>query len=645
MNRFTPTALAVIGLILAALLLVAVTMFSNVALKRVRIDLTEDKLFTLSEATKQVLDEIDEPVTLNFFFSKELGDRSPPLAVYAHRVEELLDQYSRLAGDKIRLEKFHPIPFSDQEDLAVSAGIRGLPYTAQGDLGFFGLEGRNATDDTRVIDFFSPERERFLEYDLTQAIYALANPEKKKIGLMTRLPLEGMQGMGAGPGAMQPWAIYTQLKDLFDVKSVSVNATEIPADIDILMVVHPSNMPDQTVYAIDQFILKGGKAMIFVDPYSELEGAQRSPGGSPPLANSEIYLDPLYKAWGVEVVPGQVAGDIQNAARVDMGQGTRGSFSQYVVWLNLTRYNFNPDDAATLNLESLSLGTAGIIERKNDSKATVSPLIVTSPASQKIDVNRVRFRPDPVKLLNEFEPSGAPLILGARISGAFDTAFPDGPPPIAKPDNIDEETFKVRLEERRTKQVKRSDGAVSVVLIADTDFLADPFWLSGGGEQGGGTPVADNGAFVANLAETLAGREDLIGLRGRGTSLRPFHLIDDLEREAEQRFRSEEQTLAKKLRDAQEEMQRLQGQGGEDTGEHIMSESERESLEKLRNEVLATRKELRRVQADLRRDVNEVGMIARFANIAAVPIVVALIALVLAFVRRVRRARRAAAQE
>ncbi len=638
MSKHNPTVLTILGLALLLLLLLAVNMFAGEALRTARVDLTEDKLYTLSDATKQVLGEIDEPVTFRFFYTKQLGDRSPAIASYADRIEELLDQYALLSDGKLRVEKYYPQPFSNEEDQAVAAGLRSVPYNAQGDLGFFGLEATNSTDDQKLVEFFSPERENFLEYDLTQIVYALSNPERRVLGLLSKLPLRGTEGIPNLPQSQQmpPWAVYSQLSELFEIREVPVTTDRIDPDVDVLMVVHPQQLLDKTLYAIDQFVLRGGKLMAFVDPYSEVQGGQqRGPAQGAALGNSEIYLEPLYEAWGAEVLGGQVAGDLEAAARVDLGGGKRAAFTEYVAWLNLTKRNLNADDVVTAQLENLSLGTAGIIELTEGSQAELLPLLVTSEYSQKIDVNRVRFRPDPVKLLNEFEPSGQNMVLGARITGTFKSAFPDGPPSVPQPADGPppaEET------EPLPPHIAEAAAANSVVLVADTDLLSDPFWLS----PQGGMPLADNGTFVANIAESLTGRQDLIGLRSRGTSIRPFMLIEKLEREAEQRYRSEEQALARKLQESQEKFEKLQGQGNPENRDTILTQDQSETLEQVRAEIVNTRKELRRVQGELREDVNRVGTVAKVVNIVAMPLLVALIAIGLAIVRRARRARRAA---
>src|SRR6516164_1284487 len=289
-------AIAVAALVCIALMLVSV----NVIAARFftsRLDLTGERLYTLSVGTLRTLSKIDEPITLRFYYSTRLADEVPSYGVYAQRVRELLDQYVAAAKGKIRLEVYNPQPFSDVEDRAVAFGLQGVPLDVQGEQVYFGLAATNSTDDQQLIAFFQPERERFLEYDLTKLVHSLAFPKKTVVCLISSLPLEGdMMAMMRGRPA-EPMAVMEQLNQLDTVKPLGTNIDAIPPDIDVLMLVHPQNLSEKTLYAIDQFVLKGGKALVFVDPYCEFQAShpsQLTPSGSP----SESNLDQLFKAWG-----------------------------------------------------------------------------------------------------------------------------------------------------------------------------------------------------------------------------------------------------------------------------------------------------------------------------------------------------------
>src|SRR5246500_495647 len=370
-------AVAVTALVCIALMLISVNMIAA-RLFAWRLDLTGEHLYTLSRGTQQTLARIEEPITLRFYFSNRLADEVPSYGVYAQRVRELLDQYVAAAHGKIRFEVYNPQPFSDIEDRAVAFGLQGVPLDVQGEQVYFGLAATNSTDDQQVIAFFAPERERFLEYDLTKLVHSLAFPKKTVVGLMTTLPLEGDMAAMMRGGPTEPMALIEELQQLDQVKPLASNIDAIPPDIDVLMLVHPQSLPDKTLFAIDQFVLKSGKALVFVDPLSELQAShpsQLNPPGSPTASN----LERLFKSWGFEVPANTVAGDRRNAQRVGV-PGSRGGTRplDYIAWLNLQPANLNRDDMITADLSHIVMASAGIIEPVEGAKTTIEPLITTS---------------------------------------------------------------------------------------------------------------------------------------------------------------------------------------------------------------------------------------------------------------------------
>ena len=424
-------AVAVAALVCIALMLIS----ANIIAARfftARLDLTSQRLYTLSSGTLRTLSKIDEPITLRFYYSSRLGNEVPSYGVYAQRVRELLDQYVAAARGKIRLEIYNPQPFSDVEDRAVAFGLQSVPLDIQGEAVYFGLAATNSTDDQQVIAFFQPERERFLEYDLTKLVHSLAFPKKTVVGLMTTLPLEGdMMAMMRGRPS-EPMTIIEQLRQLDQVKTLAANVDPIPDDIDILMLVHPQNLPEKTLYAIDQFVLKGGKALIFVDPLSELQAShpsQLNPPGSPTASN----LERLFKTWGFEVPSTMVAGDRRDAQRVGVPVPGRGARPlDYIAWLNLRAANLNRDDMITADLSHITMASSGIIEPIEGAKTTIEPLITTSPDSTKIPAEKLIGLPDVAGLLAQFKPDNKRYILAAHVTGPVETAFPDGPPKPAE---------------------------------------------------------------------------------------------------------------------------------------------------------------------------------------------------------------------
>ena len=658
------------GVAVAVLVLIVLMVASaNIVAARFltsRLDLTAEHLYTLSQGTRNTLAKIDEPITLRFYYSTRLGDEVPSYGVYAQRVRELLDQYVAAAHGKIRLEVYNPQAFSDVEDRAVAFGLKGVPLDAQGEQVYFGLAATNSTDDQQVIAFFAPERERFLEYDLTRLVHSLAFPKKTVVGLMTTLPLEGdMMAMMRGRPS-EPMAVIEQLQQLDRVKPLASDIDAIPADIDVLMLVHPQNLPEKTLFAIDQFVLKGGKALVFVDPLSELQAShpsQLNPPGSPTSSN----LERLFKSWGFEVPAKTVAGDRRNAQRVGVpvpGRGTRPL--DYIAWLNLQPASLNRDDMITADLSHIVMASAGIIEPLEGAKTTIEPLITTSPDSTKIPAEKLIGLPDVAGLLGQFKSDNKRYILAAHVTGMADTAFPDGPPKPpepAKPEAAEKpEASDPSAGEAGEKKagettpaaakpaeapaadwVKTSAQPINIVVIADTDMLDDRFWMQTPDFFGQrvAVPTANNADFVANAVEVLAGGNDLVGLRSRGTSARPFEVVDRIERDAQERYSAEERALQQKLKDTQAKLADITGKD-QANAPTTLSPEQTKTIEEFRADMLQIRRQLRFVQGSLRGDIGRLKAGLEFLNIALIPILVAGVAVILGVLRLKRRSRRAA---
>ncbi len=632
----TRSALTGLGILLAAVLFVAVNVLSGSLFQGMRLDLTSDRLFTLSQGTRAILAKIDEPIVLRFYYSERLGREIPSYGVYAQRVREMLEEYRDAARGKLRLDVIDPPAFSDEEDRAVGFGLQAVPLNQQGENVYFGLAGSNGADREEVIPFFQPERERFLEYDLTKAVYNLSVTRKPQVGVLSTLPMEG-EFRGRGQPS-PPWAVYTQLGQFFDLRPVARDATEIPAEIGVLMVVHPKNLPDTTLYAIDQFVLRGGRALVFVDPHAESELARGGQAAMGMPTNSN--LTKLFDAWGLTMADDTLAGDRLSARRVNAGGQGRVQAIDYVLWLSLRDTNFDRSDVLLTEASVIQMASAGILKPKDGATTKFSPLIRTSAQSQAIAADEVRLQPDPAKLLADFKPSGEPLTLAARISGPVKSAFDKAPEP-EKPAEGQPAPPPASTAPYRAQ----SEGPVNVIVVADTDMLEDRFWVTVQEFFGQrvATPGAYNGDFVVNAVDNLLGSSDLIGLRGRGLSQRPFTLLADIQREAELRFRAKERELTEKLKDTEKRLADLQGRGtgAADAGRTILSAEQQGEIDRFRAEMLVVRRELRDVQQDLRRDIEGVQTAAKIANIGAIPALVAIVAVVLGWLR-IRRRRPAA---
>jgi ABC-type uncharacterized transport system involved in gliding motility auxiliary subunit len=610
------------ALVCIALLLIATNVLAARYLPQ-RLDLTAEHLYTLSPGTRLTLGHIDEPITLRFYYSPQLGERLPSYRVYAQRVREMLDQYVAAAQGKLRPEIEDPLPFSDVEDRAVAAGLQGVPLDAQGEQVYFGLSGTNSTDDRQTIAFFSPQRERFLEYDLTRLVHALAFPKRTVVGLISSLPLAGNPAAIEQGQPLRPMAVLNQLREVDDVQPLPEALDAIPAGTDVLMLVQPQRLPDKTLFAIDQFVLRGGKALVFVDPYSEFQARD---GTTEKTVGSD--LEPLFKAWGLKLLPDQIAADRRDARRVGVPNGAGGEQTlEYVAWLDLSGERLNRNDVITADLRHVTVASAGILEPLKGATTKFEPLITTSRDAMTLPATQVAGLPDVAGLLAHFRSEDRSYVLAAHLTGPADTAFPDGPP------NDDPKDGKAMAPFER-----KSVRPINVVVVADTDLLDDRFWVQSQEFFGRQVvvPVANNGDFVANAIDSLAGGEDLIGLRSRGTAARPFDLVEHIQRAADARYAAEQRALEQKLKETQAKLHDLtEGRPADDKAE--LAPAQARAVEQFRADMLATRRQLRTVQAALRRDIGNLQAIIEFADIALVPIIVAAAALVLAALRSRRR--------
>jgi ABC-type uncharacterized transport system involved in gliding motility auxiliary subunit len=628
------------GLVLAVVLFLALNIFSTAAIRNAQIDLTETGLYTLSDGTREVLADLKEPLTLRLFVSRDLLDASPGLGTYATRVQELMERYATLSNGKIRFELIDPRPFSKEEDRAVGFGLNGVPLADGGDMGYMGIAGTNTTDDRDVISFLQPGREQFLEYDLTRLIYNLAHPKKKVVGLVSSLPID------ADPlKKYKPWRVIEQMKQFFEVRTMGFEP-DIKDDIDVLMVVHPFGLSDQALYDIDQFIMRGGKTMVFVDPFAEEGSRSNQAMRLPPDMGSDF--EKLFKAWGLSYTRDKVLGDLGSAQRVSAGVDDLGRpiITDYVGWITMRKDAMNANDVVTGELRILNLATVGFLEKAEDATIEIEPLITSTKSSAPIDADKFRRQPSPADILKAFTPDDKTYVIAARIRGTLKSAFPDGPPKKKKKDDDEKADDDKDAEKKEpAPHLAQSKMPANLIVVADTDILADAFWLQTQDFFGQQlvVPTANNADFVINALDNLSGSSALIGLRSRGLSNRPFLKLQEIQRAAEARFRDTEQQLVKELGVAEKKLKDLQTKD-KAGGNAVLSPEQREAITKFRGEMVKIRGELREVQLKLREDIDTLDAWTRVINIGAMPVAVALIAIALALIRRQRSRRRHASK-
>ncbi|MCY4498093.1 MAG: Gldg family protein [Rhodospirillaceae bacterium] len=633
-------AVSLTGLVIAGILFVAINTLFGGSVPGARVDLTEDRLFTLSEGTHETLAAIDEPIELHFFYSERLGRELPFYGGYSRRVRDLLNEIAAAAGGKVVLHERNPLPFSDDEDRAVSMGIQGIPVDQGGELVYFGLAGVNSVDDVELVPFFQPERENLLEYDLAQMIHALSNPQRTVVSVLSSLLVMGDMRAHMQGSVSIPWEIARHLRTFFDVINLPQSIDDLPGRIDVMVVIHPDPLSDRVQYELEQFLFRGGRAMLFLDPRSESNNRI----GPDDISSSADSLSGLLEKWGVEIPDGKLMGDRSMAWRVNAGTQQRVIPADYVVWLAVSGEQMNQDDPVTSRLPLVNIASAGYIDRKKNSPLTLEPLITSTENSAPVDVDLVRgLNPDILGLLDKFKPDENKYVIAARLSGEVETAFPDGPP-----ERVIKKTEEELSEDPDRPQLMTSEGPINLIVVADSDLIEDRFWIRK--QQFFGRevaqPIASNANFVVNAVSNLGGSDELIGLRSRGVSQRPFDRVNELQQQAELKFRDKERELQDTLKELENKIAQLEGvetktdaSTGEIQVELSLTQEQKDELESLRLEMVSIRKQLRDVQRGLREDVENLETWLQFVNIGLVPLIVAAIAIVLGTVQVARRRR------
>ncbi len=600
------------GLLLIALAFLVFNILSGLLFTNARLDLTEQKLYTISEGTESILEELESPIELQFFYSDGAVRDLVALRNYARRVEELLRAYERAAGGKLKLQVIDPQPFSEEEDRAAELGLQAVPLDRGGDKVYFGLAGTNAEGHTQTIPFFPLDQEEFLEYEVSRLVQSLATAQLPVVGVLSGLQINGGFDMRTQQ-ATPPWMVLEDIRQLFHIESLKHDIDMIPTNVSVLMLVHPKQLPEQTLYAVDQFVMRGGKVLVFVDPFSEADpGSMMGPGGFAEEKASE--LEPLFKAWGLRMPADQVVADASYAMSVGIGPERRAV--RHPGWLSLPQQALDADDVTTASLESLTLATTGLLEPLEGASTRFTPLMRSSGYAMPIEAERFATLQNPEELLRGLEPTGERYTLAARIQGPAQSAYPNG-------------------IEGRKDGLKESDS-INVIVVADTDLLSDRMWIQVQDFFGQRFPQpwADNGSFVINALDNLSGSDALISVRSRGRFARPFVVVEELQRQAENRFRETEEVLQRRLAETEAQLAELQSPDPEQALE--LTAEQQAALQGYMQEKLRIRKELREVRYQLNADIEALGRTLKFLNIALVPLLLTLGVLGLWFWRRRR---------
>lgn len=620
------------SLLLLALAFIAAIIISNQLFGGWRIDLTDNRLYTLSDGTEQILENLEEPINLYFYYSDKATENAPTIRSYANRVREMLDEFRLAANGNINLFVIDPLPFSEDEDRAAQFGLQGVSIAGSPDAVYMGLAGTDSIDNEEIIPFFQLDKEQFLEYDIAKLVSTLANPERKVIGLISGAPMSG----SFDPQTQQmipAWVIYEQVQQLFELRDLGADIDVVDDDVSMLWIVQPKSLSNSMLYAIDQFILKGGTAMIFVDPLAESDPAapiQGMPPGMPPQGQNSD-LPTLFGAWGLQFSPNDVVADAQLALPVSAGPA--GRQMRHPGLLGITEAQLNSDDVITADLNTINVGVAGHLSIAEGSAATMEPLISSGTASGIVAASRFSFLQDPSSLLDGFIPSGETYVIAARISGSLPSAFPDGPPATGVSPEDDSES----AEPDTAGHLSQSTDSVNMIVVADVDILSDRLWVQQQNFLGQriANAFASNGAFVVNALESLLGSAELIAVRSRATYSRPFTKVEELRVEAEAQYRETEQRLQNELAETERRLGELQS-SREDTGNILMSPEQQTEVDRFIDQRAAIRKELRAVQRNLDKNIEQLGTRLKIINTALVPILLTVFVL-FAVWRRSRR--------
>ena len=617
-----------IGVGAMLLIVIAVNLIATVL--KSRMDLTQGKIYTLSDGTKNILKKLDSPVEIRFYYSSKEARMPSQLKTYAQRVEDLLNEFRQASHGNVEIKKYDPEPDSDAEDLANLDGVEGKMLPT-GEKIYLGL-AVSLDPQKAALPFLPLDREKLIEYDISRAISQVFSTNRSVIGVMTPLPILGAamnpMMMRMGQQGQDPWAFITELKRDFEVKTVPMEAEKIDDDIKVLLVVHPKEIKDSAQYAIDQFVMRGGKLIACLDPMSLADQQKSQNPMMPAMPGGASNLDKLLKAWGVTFEATKVAADMNYARKLQ----TRGNQTEIVpTLLFLTGEGINKDDVVTSQTDEVLFVFPGVFTGTPVSGLKQTVLLKTSKQSQLVEPFLASMSPS--KIVDEFKASDSQYSLAVRLEGKFKTAYPDGKPEAPK--TGDEKKDEAKPEDKAKDTLKETKGDNAVLLIGDTDWLSDQFSVQIQNFFGQKIiqPRNSNLALVQNVVEQFSGDQNLIGVRSRATLNRPFTVVQKMQAEANARYQAEIAKLQKEVEEVNQKVNELQGK--KEAGQRfVLSKEQQEEIEKFKQKRADANKKLKSVRRSLQVDIDSLQNRLKWTNILAVPLAVVVIGLVLAGVRK-----------
>ncbi|MFT7688996.1 MAG: ABC-type uncharacterized transport system involved in gliding motility auxiliary subunit [Candidatus Azotimanducaceae bacterium] len=595
----------VVQLMLLALSFFVFGLINNTFFSELRLDLTQNNLYTLSEGSLEIIKSVNEPVDLYYFFSEEVSRDLTGLRAYAKQVDSLLGEYEIASKGKIRLHRINPEPFSEEEDQAATFNLQSVPVNNMGETLYFGLAGENAAGKQLAIPFFQPDKETFLEYDVSKLLQGLVQNKKPVVGLLSSIAVrEDMDMQTFQP--VPAWMLIQQLEQLFEVRNVEPDIKAISTDIDLLVLIHPKALDDDMLFAIDQFVMSGGRLLAFIDPYPERDRVASANPMMPGPAPEASQLNKLLFPWGVSLREGVVIGDA-NAA-LSVGAGPSGQAVRHLAIIGMDAGNFTQDDITVSSLENINFASAGILDISIDHGTSITPIIQSGSLSAPIDVARLQFLSNPADLQSDFTPTGEQYTIALRLSGRAVSAFPEKEGAITSTEDI------------------------NVIVISDTDLLTDQLWVQVQDffGQSIASPWANNGDFVTNVVDNLLGSSALIGIRSRGEFSRPFDAVISLQQVAEAKYLKSADTLQTRLTETEQQLSSLEN------SQTTLSKEQEKAISQFQDEKLKIRKELREVRHQLDKDIDGLGSTLKFLNIIFIPILLTLMLIMFNYIRTSR---------
>ena len=611
-----------------AILVVAIVSLNIISSKlSFRADLTQDKVYSLSEGTKTIVKKLDKDVTIKLFFSRSIKELPIPIKTYATRVEEVLQEYKSVSGGRITVEVIDPKPDTDDEEWAMKYGINGVRLP-KGDQMFFGVVLLVGSQEI-VIPYLDPRREEFLEYDLSEAIVGTMRKDRVKIGIMSSLPVMGTGNPQFGQEGDDTWAFVNDLSRNFNVEKIETNVTDIAPDVKVLIILHPKDLGQATLYAIDQYVLNGGRLVVGVDPMSrtdlQINSAAMRTSGQMPKVNSD--LGNLFNSWDLQFDAANMVGDPTFATQINAG----GTQTAYPFFMSLNEGNLSRSSVITSNLKMMLIAEGGAVSHKTGAISRFEPLITLSKDSGVIAGNMAAYMM-PSDLARDLKSDGKEKVVAAMVSGKFTSAFPSGKPAA------EGEAQSQPGSSRPHKTA--ADNETSIVVITDVDLFADANAVD---KFRFGTQIMvrarnDNLNFLVNAADFLGGSEDLIAIRSKGRIARPFDRVAEIQKNAQKRWQSEEEQLTNQLNDLQKKLNDMQAQRT-DGNRYVLTAEQQSEVTRFRDEERKVKQKRREVRKNLREDIEKLGRQVVAANMLFVPLAAAGLGIAM-FLRRSRKYRK-----